>query len=514
MPSRIEGKYMNVKRGFDNKRYLIEQSRAILERVERFKDKLYLELGGKVLFDYHAARVLPGFDPNVKMRLLQKLKDKIDVILCIYAGDIEKKKVRADFGITYDVDALKTIDDFKGWGIAISAVVITRFENQPSAIAFKNKLQHRGIRVYTHGFTNGYPYDVDTIVSQDGYGRNQYIETSKPIVVITGPGPGSGKLATCLSQMYHDHMRGVKSGYAKFETFPIWNLPLKHPVNVAYEAATAELGDVNVIDHFHLDAYDEKTVNYNRDVDAFPLLKRIIEKITGGVEYYKSPTDMGVNKAGFGITDDEIVSEAAKQEVIRRCFRYQCEYTMGLVDRESVQRVEKLMENLGIKLEDRKVVGDARRAAHECRLKGKGNENVFCGAAIELPDGSIITGKNSSLMHASSSLILNSVKHLAKIPDNMHLLPPSIIESIRRFRKDVLNKKMVSLNLEETLIALCISAATNPAAEIAVEKLKDLRDCEVHLTHLPTPGDEAGLRKLRLNITCDPNFSTKDLFVC
>jgi uncharacterized protein (UPF0371 family) len=448
------------------------------------------------------------------MRLLQKLKDKIDVILCIYAGDIEKKKVRADFGITYDVDALKTIDDFKGWGIAISAVVITRFENQPSAIAFKNKLQHRGIRVYTHGFTNGYPYDVDTIVSQDGYGRNQYIETSKPIVVITGPGPGSGKLATCLSQMYHDHMRGVKSGYAKFETFPIWNLPLKHPVNVAYEAATAELGDVNVIDHFHLDAYDEKTVNYNRDVDAFPLLKRIIEKITGGVEYYKSPTDMGVNKAGFGITDDEIVSEAAKQEVIRRCFRYQCEYTMGLVDRESVQRVEKLMENLGIKLEDRKVVGDARRAAHECRLKGKGNENVFCGAAIELPDGSIITGKNSSLMHASSSLILNSVKHLAKIPDNMHLLPPSIIESIRRFRKDVLNKKMVSLNLEETLIALCISAATNPAAEIAVEKLKDLRDCEVHLTHLPTPGDEAGLRKLRLNITCDPNFSTKDLFVC
>ncbi|HQG13545.1 MAG TPA: DUF1846 family protein, partial [bacterium] len=413
---------MNVKRGFDNKRYLIEQSRAILERVERFKDKLYLELGGKVLFDYHAARVLPGFDPNVKMRLLQKLKDKIDVILCIYAGDIEKKKVRADFGITYDVDALKTIDDFKGWGIAISAVVITRFENQPSAIAFKNKLQHRGIRVYTHGFTNGYPYDVDTIVSQDGYGRNQYIETSKPIVVITGPGPGSGKLATCLSQMYHDHMRGVKSGYAKFETFPIWNLPLKHPVNVAYEAATAELGDVNVIDHFHLDAYDEKTVNYNRDVDAFPLLKRIIEKITGGVEYYKSPTDMGVNKAGFGITDDEIVSEAAKQEVIRRCFRYQCEYTMGLVDRESVQRVEKLMENLGIKLEDRKVVGDARRAAHECRLKGKGNENVFCGAAIELPDGSIITGKNSSLMHASSSLILNSVKHLAKIPDNMHLL--------------------------------------------------------------------------------------------
>jgi len=260
---------MNVKRGFDNKRYLIEQSRAILERVERFKDKLYLELGGKVLFDYHAARVLPGFDPNVKMRLLQKLKDKIDVILCIYAGDIEKKKVRADFGITYDVDALKTIDDFKGWGIAISAVVITRFENQPSAIAFKNKLQHRGIRVYTHGFTNGYPYDVDTIVSQDGYGRNQYIETSKPIVVITGPGPGSGKLATCLSQMYHDHMRGVKSGYAKFETFPIWNLPLKHPVNVAYEAATAELGDVNVIDHFHLDAYDEKTVNYNRDVDAF-----------------------------------------------------------------------------------------------------------------------------------------------------------------------------------------------------------------------------------------------------
>jgi len=504
---------MSKKIGFDNEKYLSEQTSAILERVNRFNSKLYLEFGGKILFDYHASRVLPGFDPNVKMRLLQKLKDKADVILCIYAGDIEKKKVRADFGITYDVDAMKTIDDFKEWGIDIRAVVITRYENQASAMAFKNKLERRDIRVYTHKFTKGYPADVDMIVSDDGYGANPYIETSKPIVVVTGPGPGSGKLATCLSQLYHDHKLGKHSGYAKFETFPIWNMPLKHNVNIAYEAATAELRDVNVIDHFHLEAYDEKTVNYNRDVDAFPLLRKIIEKITGEPSFYKSPTDMGVNRAGFAIVDDDAVREASKQEVIRRYFRYACEYAMGLVDKGTEERLKLLMEDLDIKPEDRNVVIPARKAADEARDKGKGNEGIFCGASIELPDGTIITGKNSPLMHASSSLILNAVKHLAGIPDNMHLLPPNITESLSHFKKDVLNGNMVSLDLGETLIALSISAAMNPSAQVAVEKLKELKGCEVHITHIPTPGDEAGLRKLGVNLTSEPNFSTKALYV-
>ena len=504
---------MPKKIGFDNEKYLNEQTAAILKRVNRFNNKLYLEFGGKILFDYHATRVLPGFMPDVKMRLLQKLKDKADVILCIYAGDIEKKKVRADFGITYDVDALKTIDDFKAWGIDVTAVVITRFENQASAKAFKNKLERRDIKVYTHKFTKGYPTDIDTIVSSEGYGANPYIETVKPIVAVTGPGPGSGKLATCLSQLYHDHARGIDSGYAKFETFPIWNLPLKHPVNVAYEAATAELRDVNVIDHFHLEAYNEKTVNYNRDIEAFPLLKKIIEKIAGKESFYKSPTDMGVNQAGFAITDDEAVRGAAKEEVIRRYFRYACEYAMGLVDKETEQRLELFMENLGIKPEDRSVVGPARCAAADAREAKKGNEGVYCGASIELKDGTIVTGKNSPLMHAASSLVLNAAKRLADIPDNIHLLPPNIIESLSHFKKNVLNGKMVSLDLGETLIALSISATSNPAAELAAQKLKELKGCEVHITHIPTPGDEAGLRKLGVNLTSDPNFSTKDLFV-
>ncbi|MBC8342587.1 MAG: DUF1846 family protein, partial [Bacteroidetes bacterium] len=315
--------------GFDNEKYLNEQTAAILKRVENNYTKLYLEFGGKLLFDYHASRVLPGFDPNVKMRLLQKLKDKIEVILCIYAGDIERKKLRADFGITYDSDALKTIDDFSEWGIKINSVVITRYNHQPSAKAFKNNLERRGIRVYTHKFTRGYPSNVDLIVSDEGYGSNDYIKTNKPIVVVTAPGPGSGKLGTCLSQMYHEYKNGIKAGYSKFETFPIWNLPLKHNVNVAYEAATVDLKDANLIDHHHLEAYNIKTVNYNRDIEAFPLLKRIMEKITGEESIFKSPTDMGVNCAGFGIINDKLVQKAAHDEIIRRYFRCACEYAMG-----------------------------------------------------------------------------------------------------------------------------------------------------------------------------------------
>jgi len=499
--------------GFDNEKYLKEQSAAILERVQRFDNKLYLEFGGKIIFDYHAARVLPGFDPNVKMRLLKHLKDNADIILCIYAGDIERRKVRADFGITYDVDALKLIDDLKSWDIDIRAVVITRFADQPAAKMFKNKLERRNIKVYTHRFTKGYPTDIDTIVSDSGYGANAYIETKKPLVVVTAPGPGSGKLATCLSQLYHDYKRGIKSGYAKFETFPIWNIPLKHPVNVAYEAATSDIKDFNLIDPFHFDAHKETAINYNRDVEVFPVLKRILEKITGLESIYQSPTDMGVNRAGFGIVDDKVVQEAAKQEIIRRYFRYSCEYAIGFADKETVERVEVLMKDLGLKPEDRNVVVAARHAAVDAESKGKGHEGIYCGAAIELKDGTIVTGKNSTLMHASSSLIINAIKKLADIPDKIHLLAPNTIESIRILKKTISDNKNLNLDLEEALIALSISAGNNPTSQLAMEKLKELSNCEVHITHIPTPGDEAGLRKLGVNLTSDPNFSSKNLFI-
>jgi uncharacterized protein (UPF0371 family) len=502
-----------MKIGFDNEKYLAEQTAAINERVSRFSDKLYLEFGGKLLFDFHASRVLPGFDPNVKMRLLQSLSENAEVILCIYAGDIEKKKMRADFGITYDSDALKLIDDLSELGVVVRAVVITRYEEQPAATAFKNRLENRGIQVYTHRFTRGYPTDVDVIVSDAGYGANEHIKTEKPIVVVTGPGPGSGKLATCLSQLFHDHRIGVNAGYAKFETFPIWNLPLKHPVNNAYEAATAEMKDVNQIDHFHLEAYNERTVNYNRDIDAFPLLRRIIERITGEASFYKSPTDMGVNRAGFGIIDDEIVREAGKQEIVRRYFRYACEHAMGLVDRDTVQRIELLMNNLDLQPEDRKVVEPARQAAARAQEQGKGNDGIFCGAAIELHDGSVVTGHNSPLMHAAAGLVLNATKRLADIPDDQHLLTASVTGPLGHLKTEVLGAKRVSLDLDEALIAMAVSSASNPTAKAAVGQLQELRGCEVHITHMPSPGDEAGLRQLGVNVTSDPDFATKNLFV-
>lgn len=500
--------------GFDNESYLKEQTKEILERVARFNNKLYLEFGGKLLYDYHAARVLPGYDPNVKMRLLQKLKDKADIILCIYAGDIERKKIRADFGITYDSDAMKLIDDLKTWGIDVLGVVITRFEGQPSAVLFKNKLERRGIKVYTHRYTKGYPTDIDLIVSDEGYGANAYIESKKPLVIVTGPGPGSGKLATSLSQLYHDYHRGVKAGYAKFETFPIWSIPLKHPVNIAYEAATADIRDFNLIDPFHLEAYGKTSVNYNRDVEVFPVLKRILEKITGGESFYKSPTDMGVNRAGFAISDDEVVREASRQEVIRRYFRYQCEYVMGFTDKETVQRVELLMRDFDITSDYRSTVVPSRKAAVEAQAdETKGNEGIYCGAAIELKDGTIVTGSNSPMMHAASSLILKAIKHLAEIPEKLELLPSNIIDSLRSFKTEILEEKTVSLDLEETLVSLSISAIGNPAAKLALERIKDLRGCEVHITHIPTPGDEAGLRRIGVNVTSDPNFATNNLFI-
>jgi uncharacterized protein (UPF0371 family) len=504
---------MPLRKGFDNEKYLEEQTAAIQERVTRFSDKLYLEFGGKLLFDFHAARVLPGFDPNVKMRLLQRLGDRAEVILCIFAGDIEKKKMRADFGITYDADAMKLIDDLGDRGIPVRAVVITRYDEQPAAATFQAQLCNRGVQVHTHRHTRGYPTDVETVVSEQGYGANSFVETDKPIVVVTGPGPGSGKLATCLSQLYHDHRRGRHSGYAKFETFPIWSLPLKHPVNAAYEAATAELKDVNQLDHFHLEAYNQRAVNYNRDLEAFPLLRRIIERITGGNAFYASPTDMGVNRAGFGIVDDDAVREAGRQEIVRRYFRYACEHSMGLVDAESVQRIELLMDEMDLAPESRVVVGPAREAAERARAQGKGNDGIYCGAALELADGSVVTGCNSPRVHAASSLILNAAKRLAGVPAEEDLLPREVVGSISHLKKDVLGRKRVSLDAEETLIALAISAASDPRVEAAVASLRRLRGCEVHMTHMPTAGDEAGLRKLGVNLTSEPRFATNRLFV-
>jgi uncharacterized protein (UPF0371 family) len=503
---------MAIPAGFDNEKYLEEQSRAIMERAASIGGKLYLEFGGKIAFDYHASRVLPGYDPNVKIRLLQKLKDQAEIIICIYAGAIEKRKVRADFGIPYDVDALKLIDDLREWGLLVRAVVITRFEDQPSARVFRARLERRGLPVYTHGVTRGYPTDVDRIVSSEGYGANEYISTERSVVIVAGPGPGSGKLATCLSQVYHEHQRGNASGYAKFETFPIWNLPLKHPVNVAYEAATVELRDVNQIDPFHLEAYGKQAVNYNRDIEAFPLVVRILERIGTGT-MYRSPTDMGVNRAGFAITNDSAVQAAAEQEVIRRHFRYACEFALGLVEREDAERAELIMKGMGLDEEQRAVVRPARDAAAECEAQGKGYKGVFCGAAIALPEGQVVTGKNSPLMHAASAAVLNAVKQLSGIPDDIPLLTSTVMESIATMKKDILRIKSASLDLDEMLIALAISATANPAAQKAVQHLTQLSGCEFHTTHLPTAGDEAGLRRLGLNATSDPQFATSSLVV-
>jgi uncharacterized protein (UPF0371 family) len=507
---------MQKKNGFDNDKYLKEQTAAITDRVKKFDNKLYLEFGGKLCFDYHAARVLPGYDPNVKIRLLQELKDKIDIVLCIYAGDIERGRVRGDFGITYDSATLKLIDDLRKWGLDILSVVITRFANQPSAVTFKNKLERRGVKVNLHYPIEGYPADVNKIVSENGFGKNEYIQTKSPIVVITAPGPNSGKLSTCLSQLFHDHKKGVNSGYAKFETFPIWNLPLKHPVNVAYEAATADIQDFNLVDPFHLSKYNKTAINYNRDVESFPILRLILNRIfdkNANLPMYNSPTDMGVNRAGFGIVDDKAVQDAAKQELIRRYFRYNTEYILGIEKKETVDRVMLLMEELGVKPTDRTVLEVARKSADEAEANGKGNEGIYCGAALQLNDGRIITGKNSKSMHAASALILNAVKQLANIPDEILLLSPHIISQIAKLKEGVLDADSESLDLEETLIALSISATTNHTAELAMNKLVELRGCEVHMTHIPTPGDEVGLKRLGVNLTTDGKFSSRNLFV-
>ncbi|OGO78029.1 MAG: hypothetical protein A2Y23_09250 [Clostridiales bacterium GWB2_37_7] len=499
-----------MKIGFDHKKYLEEQSKFILERVNNY-DKLYLEFGGKLLFDLHAKRVLPGFDENAKIKLLHKLKEKVEVIICIYSGDIERNKIRGDFGITYDIDTLRLIDDLRAYELDVNSVVITRYAGQPATKVFINKLERRGIKVYKHKVTKGYPTDVDAIVSDEGYGKNPYIETTKPIVVVTAPGPGSGKLGTCLNQLYHEYKQGKVAGYSKFETFPVWNVPLKHPLNIAYEAATVDLKDVNMIDSFHLDAYNEVTVNYNRDIETFPVLKRIIEKITGEESMYKSPTDMGVNRVGFGITDDEVIKEASRQEIIRRYFKTGCEYKKGYVDKETLDRSILIMEELNLKQEDRKVVVPARE--HSTRLKEISNKSEVCSAvAIELEDGTILTGKSSSTMNATAAVILNSVKHLANISDEIHLISPLILEPIINLKSKTFSSNNPALDCEEILIALTICAATNPMAQVAMEKLAMLKGCQAHATTMLSSSDEQTFRKLGIDVTSDPEYSSESLY--
>ena len=498
-----------MKIGFDDKKYLEEQSKYILERVNDY-DKLYLEFGGKLMFDLHAKRVLPGFDENAKIKLLYKLREKAEIIICVFAGDIERNKIRGDFGTTYDVEVLRMIDDFRSYDLDVNSVVITRFSGQPATTVFINKLERRGIKVYKHSSTKGYPTDVDTIVSEEGYGKNPYIETSKPIVVVAAPGPGSGKLATCLSQLYHEQQRGNIAGYSKFETFPVWNVPLKHPLNIAYEAATADLKDVNMIDPFHLEAYNVKAINYNRDVETFPVLKRIIEKITGKESIFKSPTDMGVNRLGFGIIDDEVVREASKQEIIRRYFKTSCEYKKGYVDKDTLERTKLIMEELSLKEEDRKVIPVAREYAAKVKETADKKDNITI-VALELNDETILTGKSSELMDATAAAVINAIKHFANINDEMHLISPVVLEPIINLKSQTLGFKRPALNCEEVLMALSICAATNPMAQVALGKLPMLKNSQAHSTTIIGNGDEQTYRKLGIDITCDAEYATNSL---
>lgn len=499
-----------MEKGFDHKKYIDEQSKYILERVNNY-DKLYLEFGGKLMFDLHAKRVLPGFDENAKIKLLQKLKEKVEVVICVYAGDIERNKIRGDFGITYDLEVLRLIDDLRAYELDVNSVVITRFDGQPATTVFINKLERRGIKVYKHRATAGYPTDVDTIVSEEGYGKNSYIETTKPIVVVTAPGPGSGKLATCLSQLYHENKRGNVAGYSKFETFPVWNVPLKHPLNIAYEAATVDLKDVNMIDSFHFDAYNEVAVNYNRDIESFPVLKRIIEKITGKESIYKSPTDMGVNRVGFGIVNDDVVKKASKQEIIRRYFKTVCEYKKGYIDKETADRAKLIMEELNLKESDRNVVIHARDYSTKKKNELK-KTDVYSSVALQLEDGTVLTGKESDVMDAPAAVILNSIKYLANISDDIHLISPVILEPIQNLKRNTLGIKNTVLNCEEILMALSICAATNPMAQVALSKLTSLKGCQAHSTTIISNSDEQTFRRLEIDVTCDPEYQSQNLY--
>ena len=498
--------------GFDAEKYLEEQSGFILERINEGQgERLYLEFGGKLVHDRHAARVLPGFDQNAKIKLLQKLADKVEIIICIYAGDILTSKTRHDFNITYDLEVLRLIDTFRDYNLAINSVVVTRYEDQPAINMFLNKLERRGIKTYKHYYTKGYPTDVDTIVSEEGYGANPYIEVTKPIVVVNGPGGGSGKLATCLSQLYHEYVRGRQARYAKFETFPVWNLPLKHPVNLAYEAATVDLADVNMIDSFHLEAYGKPAVNYNRDLEVFPVIKRIIEKITGEEAEYKSPTDMGVNRVGFCISDDEVCREAAGQEIIRRYLIAECDYKKGRISSDQLDRAKLLMKEVGLDVCDRHVVQAARDYAECKREQSEDNVNTVV-MAIELTDGRIVTGRNSDRMVAAAAAGLNAIKVLTPLDDEILLIMPAVLETQQRLKTEMLGYERASLDLEEILMALAISGTMNPTAALAEKKLPLLAGCRAHCTAILSNRDEQTLSALGIDVTSDPEYSTTDLY--
>ena len=487
---------MSFKIGFDNEKYLKMQSEHIRQRIAEFGDKLYLEFGGKLFDDFHASRVLPGFKPDSKLQMLLQLKDEAEIVIVINSDDIEKNKVRGDLGITYDVDVIRLLNVFTKIGLYVSSVVLTRYDNQPTADAFQKRLEALGVKVYHHYSIKGYPSNLKYIISDEGYGKNEYIETSRKLVVITAPGPGSGKMATCLSQLYHEHKRGLNAGYAKFETFPIWNLPLRHPVNIAYEAATSDLNDVNMIDPFHLEAYGKTTVNYNRDVEIFPVLNAMFETILGESPY-KSPTDMGVNMAGNCIIDDAAVCEAAEQEIIRRYYTGMCEYRKGLISEDEVMKLELLMKQANVTVEDRKVVA----AALDKEKKTDGP-----AAAMELPDGTILTGRTSNLLGAISALLLNALKHFADIDDDILLMSPHVIEPIMALKVNHLGNNNPRMHTDETLIALSICANTDGNAKKAMEQISKLRGCEVHSTVILSQVDERIAKRLGINLTCEPKY--------
>ena len=491
-----------MKIGFDNNKYLTLQAQHIRARREQFGDKLYIEFGGKLFDDYHASRVLPGFQPDSKIRMLASIRDDVEIVVAICAGDIEKKKVRGDLGIGYDEDVLRLMDVFRGLGFYVGSVVITQYAGQPAADAFIKRLTALGVRSYRHYPIAGYPSDVAHIVSDDGLGKNDYIETSRPIVVVTAPGPGSGKMATCLSQLYHENKRGVRAGYAKYETFPIWNLPLKHPVNLAYEAATADLNDVNMIDPFHLEAYGKTTVNYNRDVEIFPVLNAMFQRIQGASPY-KSPTDMGVNMAGFAIVDDQVCQAASRMEILRRYYAGMADRTRGRCDDEVVRKLEIVMQQAG-------VTPEICPAVAACLQKAE--ETGAPAGAMVLPDGSVVTGKTSSLLGASAALLLNALKAMAGIDHKLKLIPASVIEPISRLKTGNLGHRNPRLHSDEVLIALAISGLTNPLAAMVQEKLSSLRGCDAHFSVIISEEDEKLYKRLGINVSCEPRYEVKKLY--
>lgn len=502
MKKTTENKSTENKSCFDNELYLKLQSENINKRIKKFHNKLYLEFGGKIFDDLHAARVLPGFDPNIKIKLLQKLKDKAEIIICISSNDIEKNKIRADLGLSYDNEVLRLVDNMRELGLYISAFVITLYKGQPSATKFGKKLERRGEKVYFHHYTKGYPNDVDTIVSDEGYGANPYIKTTKPLVIVTAPGPSSGKLATCLSQLYHEHKNGIKAGYAKFETFPVWNLPLKHPVNIAYEAATADLYDVNQIDQYHFNAYGKLAVNYNRDIAVFPVLQNILTKITKK-DIYKSPTDMGVNMIASAITDDKLAKISAKKEIIRRYYRAECDYKRGQANYETLERNKALLVEADAKTNLFKVIETAKNVSK--------NSNLPC-IALQLPNGKIVTGKTKNIVSASGAVILNALRTLAGLGDDFDVITDDILLPIVEYRTKILKSHSSVLTLDDVLVALSICTGKNEKAKKAMMQLENLKNCDAHCTYILSSTEEQTLKKIGINVTCEPIFLTSKLF--